>query len=137
MMEKTHELASRVLRGARNLTLRPLKRLFVSSIFALAGLSACRGSVDSNRIRDTGFIEFTVGQCYRIVTADRTYQPLNLARDFEVEGLQVRFEAIPKPTFNTCLAGEVVELTKIERLISGPNAQAEVGAEINARGHGE
>jgi len=85
-------------------------------MIALAGFSACRGSLDSNRIRSTGFIELAVERCYRIITADRTYQPLNLPPDFEVEGLQVGFEAILKPTFNTCQAGDVVELTRIERL---------------------
>ncbi len=58
--------------------------------------------------------------CYRIVTADHTYQPKNLPAEFREDGVRVRFEAVAKPTFNTCQAGDVVVLTRIELIASPP-----------------
>jgi hypothetical protein len=66
-------------------------------------------------IRADGFMERSVEGCFRIVTSDRILQPLVLSTEFQVDGLPVRFEAKVKPTFNTCMAGETVELLHIER----------------------
>jgi hypothetical protein len=66
-------------------------------------------------IRADGTMERSVEGCFRIVTSDRIFQPLALAAEFQVDGLPVRFEAKLKPTFNTCMAGETVELLHIER----------------------
>jgi hypothetical protein len=63
-----------------------------------------------------GTMERSAEGCFRIVTSDRTLQPLSLAVEFQVDGLPVRFLAVLKPTFNTCMAGETVELLHIERL---------------------
>jgi hypothetical protein len=78
--------------------------------FGCAGPTAAPGT-----IRADGTVERSVEGCFRIVTSDRIFQPLSLTTEFQVDGLAVRFEAKLKPTFNTCMAGETVELLHIER----------------------
>ena len=90
--------------------------LLLFIVFGLSAVAGCRSSVGPDRIRATGMIERAVEGCYRIVTSDRAYQPINLPQEFQSDRIRVRFEAVPKPTFNTCQAGEVIELITIERL---------------------
>lgn len=75
---------------------------------------ACR-SPSEPVIRATGQVRGGMG-CFTLVTSTRAYQPLTLPAEFQVDGLRVRFEARSKPTFNTCMAGETVELLSITRL---------------------
>ncbi len=95
-----------------------LRLRLLSCAIAIAVFGGCSDSVASNRIRDTGLVEFGAGGCYRILAekARRAYQPLNLPKEYKVRGIRVRFEAVLKPTFNQCLDGEVIELISIERL---------------------
>ena len=89
----------------------------VQIAFALVlGQVACK-SPDAPRdlITGDGFMERSVEGCFRIVTSNRIFQPLSLANEFQVDGLAVHFQAKLKPTFNTCMAGETVELLSIER----------------------
>jgi hypothetical protein len=87
-----------------------------ATLAMLVGQSACGGTTTApGNIRADGFMERSVEGCFRIVTSDRIFQPLVLAAEFQVDGLPVRFEAKLKPTFNTCMAGETVELLHIER----------------------
>jgi hypothetical protein len=65
-------------------------------------------------IRADGVMARSVEGCFRIITSDRILQPLALPPEFQVDGLPVRFEANLKPTFNSCMAGETVELLHIQ-----------------------
>lgn len=66
-------------------------------------------------IRADGTMERSVGGCFRILTGEHVYQPLSVPSAFQVNGLAVRFEARLRPTFNTCMAGDVVELLAISQ----------------------
>ena len=99
------------------MTLKRLSRGARSAVLsgALALTGACQATDPDPIIRDDGTMERSVEGCFRIVTQTGTYQPLTLAEDFQVDGLAVYFEASLKPTFNNCMAGDVVELLRIER----------------------
>ena len=75
---------------------------------------ACRSpAAPGDLIAADGVIERSVEGCFRIMTSNRSFQPLSLASEFQVNGLAVHFEARLKPTFNTCMAGETIELLRI------------------------
>ena len=92
------------------------RQLFAGVIAAVIATSASCTSPAEPPISDSGEIQLAVGGCYRIVTATRTYQPLSLASEFQQHGIRVKFEARLKPTVNTCMAGDVIELISIQRL---------------------
>jgi hypothetical protein len=79
----------------------------------LLGVACHAATAPDAVIRADGTIQRSVGGCYRILTSTHAYQPLSLPATFQVEGLPVHFEARLKPTFNTCMAGDVVELLSI------------------------
>jgi len=85
--------------------------------FALSLLQfACRSpGAPRDLITGDGVMQRSVEGCFRILTTNRIFQPLSLASEFQVDGLAVHFQARLKPTFNTCMAGETVELLEIER----------------------
>ena len=92
-------------------------RLVKYSILTMLTLQFACGEPTSTpgTIRADGIMERSVEGCFRIVTSDRLLQPLTVAAEFQVDGLPVRFEAKLKPTFNSCMAGETVELLHIEK----------------------
>jgi hypothetical protein len=94
-----------------------LKRLgFVTVVLASCALFwSCRAPTEP-LIQADGQMQLSVGGCFRIVTSSNAYQPTNLAAEFQIDGIRVHFEARLKPTFNTCMAGDVVELVSIRRL---------------------
>jgi len=83
--------------------------------FAIAVAACQRSTAPDATIRADGTMERSVGGCFRIVTATHTYQPLSVPTAFQVDGLAVHFEGRLRPTFNTCMAGDVVELLSITR----------------------
>ena len=90
--------------------------LVVTGGLALAavGCNVLPGGPDGV-IRARGTVTSAAEGCLQIVTSDHSYQPLSIPAEFRVPGLRVYFEARPKPTNNTCQAGDVVELMRIER----------------------
>ena len=88
----------------------------VSIGFTLSLLQfACRSPAEPrDLIVADGVMQRSVEGCFRIITSNRIFQPLSLASEFQVDGLAVHFQARLKPTFNTCQAGETVELLQIE-----------------------
>jgi hypothetical protein len=83
-------------------------------LLSLGFVVACSDNGPDGLIRSEGVVD-TGENCFLISTPDRSYQPLVMPSEFRVKGMRVYFEARPKPTFNTCMAGEVVELVRIER----------------------
>ena len=86
----------------------------------LAGLTllvAACGILEPD-VQADGTVRFDTieGGCWLIDTADATYDPINLAEEFQVDGLRVRFEAtIPDDMAHFC-PGVIVEITSIEAL---------------------
>ena len=96
-----------------------MRYLRVGAAMGAAGLAllslACHASTAPDGvIRADGTMQ-GAGGCLRIVTTAHTYQPLSVPTAFQVEGLAVHFEARLRPTFNTCMAGDVVELLSITK----------------------
>jgi hypothetical protein len=82
---------------------------------AIAATACQRTTAPDTVIRADGAMERSVGGCFRIVTTTHAYQPLSIPTAFQVDGLAVHFEGRLRPTFNTCMAGDVVELLSITR----------------------
>lgn len=80
--------------------------------------TACRSITGATPlIQADGTVHRSVEGCFVIRTATQAFQPIALPAAFQIEGLAVHFEARSKPTPNICMAGDVVELLAIARLL--------------------
>jgi hypothetical protein len=95
---------------------RPQRQTLALLLAGALAVSIGCGATDPDRIiRDVGTLERSVEGCFRILAPSGIYQPLTLPLEFHEHGLAVYFEARHRPTFNTCQAGDVIELIRIER----------------------
>lgn len=77
-------------------------------------------SENDDLISATGTLRYVSleGGFYGIVADDSAhYEPINLAEEFQVDGLRVRFEAKPRDDLGSFrMWGRIIELVRIERL---------------------
>jgi hypothetical protein len=82
---------------------------------ALLGAGCHSATAPDSIFRADGTMQVLGAGCFRILTSRRTYEPLSVPAECSVDGLAVRFEARLRPTFNTCMGGDVVEVLTITR----------------------
>ena len=92
-------------------------------LFLLAALvlpSACAGGSKDLVSGTPGTVKFIdlEGGFYGIVGDDgKKYDPLNLSKDFQQDGLRIRFEAKPRSdVVGIHQWGAIVEITRVEKL---------------------
>lgn len=82
--------------------------------------ATCTGEGRKSLVSGTGTVKFIEleGGFFGIVGDDgKNYDPLNLSKDFQQNGLRVRFEASLRPDIVTIRQwGTIIEITRIERL---------------------
>ncbi len=98
--------------------------LVVSASVAFVACGTNGGSQNSTDvIKGTGTVEFIEleGGFYGIVADDsQKYDPINLAKEFQTDGLRVRFEAKLRTDVATIRQwGKTIEITKIEKVSGG------------------
>jgi hypothetical protein len=81
---------------------------------------SCSNGAKENIVAGNGTVEYIEleGGFYGIVADDgKKYDPINLAPEFQQDGLRVRFEArVRKDLASTHMWGTIVEITRIEKL---------------------
>lgn len=89
-------------------------------IVAMVIPATCASEGRRNKVSGTGTVTFIEleGGFFGIVGDDgKKYDPLNLSKDFQQDGLKVHFTASVRPDIVTIRQwGTIVEITKIERL---------------------
>lgn len=79
-------------------------------------LASC-GIVEPD-VQATGTVRFDPieGGCWLIQTSDATYDPVDLAEPFRVDGLRVRFEAELRSDLAHFCPGVIIEITSISAI---------------------
>lgn len=81
----------------------------------LATVAACGASDDAPALEGTVRFVDVEGGCWTIESGSTTYEPVDLANEFRVDGLTVAFDVEPlDDQASICMVGEIVELTSIE-----------------------
>ncbi|MFH0914254.1 MAG: hypothetical protein V1849_03075 [Chloroflexota bacterium] len=92
----------------------------VAVLVVVVGLVGCgKGGGSEDMVSGTGTVKFISleGGFYGIVGDDgQNYDPLNLAKEFQQDGLRVRFEGRKKDVATIRMWGTPVEITRIEKL---------------------
>jgi hypothetical protein len=94
-----------------------VSRTWIGIGLSLALVIGCRLPDDQFRIKGTVQFVNVEGGCWRVLGGDGTsYEPVNLATAFRVNGLQVSMILTPaKNVGSYCMVGELVEVVSIEK----------------------